>query len=246
MTKDRVAIATMTYDNPKNPEQTDLMRQTLHELSNGNIKVYVADGSPEESFAQELRKMGHNVERVLNKGLSGQHRFSMLAVSEAAYHVLYMEPDKLAFVEHGLEKTIDAHLERKPDLTIASRPEEAMSTFPTNQQITERMASKYIGEITGLETDYIYGPKMFRSITFRGEMEKIQPGHGWEGLMFLVGRAHALDAQMENIDTGQPCPEAQRSEVSADDAAYRAKQGAANLRGFNFGLYGWGNLEHKS
>jgi len=61
----------------------------------------------------------------------------------------------------SIGKLIEPILERRADLTLAVRSHEGFSSFFRVQQFVEGRVNSYIGQKTGIQIDYLYGPRAF-------------------------------------------------------------------------------------
>ena len=227
MKKDNLAIATMTYDKKGDPE---LMLKSMELLSQLPYKVYISDGGSSKDFTDSLKDMGHNVSSA--NGLNYQLQDSISKASDNAESVLYTEPDKYNWFKTGLKKTIEQYYDGNKGFSAVGRTRSQNATFPSFQQKYEQEMNKIISWYTGVDGDFIYGPKIFPS-SLGKQVKEINFDMGWGILMFLVGRADKMNLPLNILNTAVSCPLNQRSE---DNELYRLKQYNDNMRGFLKGI----------
>jgi hypothetical protein len=221
-----MAIATMCWDK-KNPKQT---LEALAALRETDIPVYVADAGSSRDFVKKLEKMGYDVECV-EGSLTFQHKNAIQRAAKNAKAVLYTEPDKRDWFKKGLKDSVEFYLSHDYDFVTVSRSKEQIRTFPSFQQKTEGLMNSLIKTETGINGDFIYGPKIFKSELAK-ELDEIQTDVGWGVLMFLVGRAHKLGYKIGVSYTAANYFPHKKKEHTQ----YRMKQLVDNNHGFWLGL----------
>ncbi len=230
MRKD-IAIATITSDKCGN---IDVIKQGLETL-NKKFDVYVADRNSSEEFLEDIRNMG--CKRIIgpNKTLPDQHKQVLLCASENKPYVLYTEPDKVDWFNNGLEKSIEEFFLRELDHGEVSRTPEQMKTFPVPQQMTEGVVNNLLGQITGIQGDYIYGPQISSSEILKTlkSLPKDISYLGWGTLTYIPIKAKEKGLRIGMIYNANECPISQRNEDNAD---YRVQQANGNIAGILLGL----------
>ena len=226
--KEKMAIATMANDRMGDSE---LLLNSLEELSKKPYKIFLADGGSSEKFIDSVKKMGIVI-GYISGGLTNQHKASMLLASDYASNVLYTEPDKLGWFENKLEESVDKYLAAPNCLSVVERTKDQFKTFPNDQQETETRMNDLIYHETGFLGDSIYGPKLFPSNLVKSVSE-IKSDIGWGTLMFLVGRSHKTKLGLKKMYTAVSCPE---SDVAEKNPNYRIKKLNDNKKGLYLGL----------
>jgi len=226
--KNKIAIATMTWDKKGDP---DIVKSALEVLAGHEYPVYVADAGSSDGFVDYLKKLGHFVKNVPGS-LTFQQKDAILEASKSSDFVLYVEPDKYDWFKEGLEKTIDAYFSGENGFAAVSRTSEQLKTFPKCQQEWEKKMNDIVAKETGVEGDFIYGPKLFQS-RLGYEVGEIKEDIGWGIVLFLVGRAHKLGMPIKTLFTASECPLNRRLE---NNEKYREKQFNDNKNGFYLGL----------
>ena len=143
MNRDDVSIATMTL--ARDAEEQRVMREALLVLATLGVPVYVTDGGSGEEFVSNLGKMPNTtVCEATSDGLWPQTRRSLeAAAASGARFVLYTEPDKRDFFQHGVGALIaQANSDSSGGVVLASRSQAAYSTFPVFQQYTESVINR--------------------------------------------------------------------------------------------------------
>jgi hypothetical protein len=134
--------------------------------------------------------------RKVSESLLGGLREIIARVSDNKTRaIVYMEGSTL----------IEPILQGSADLTIAARSPEGFSQFPWVQQLVERSINRYIGNRTGIHTDYLYGPRAFspRIVSFFGAYTK----DDWGVIMYPLVSAIAKGYRFEPVTiAGYPQP----------------------------------------
>jgi hypothetical protein len=228
MNKERIAIATISL--VRNGEEEALLRQSLEALAALGIPVFLTDGGSPANFVSFLKSFPH-FHVFAAKGLWPQASNSLCeAASHGAEWILYTEPDKLAFFTTHLRQMIAETMpEPATGVVMAARSAEGYATFPPFQQMTEKTINACCREVTGLETDYCYGPFLFHT--------KLLPllhhlpencGWGWRPFLFVI--AHRTGMHVWAFTGDFSCPPGQR-EDDTTERIYRMKQLTQNIEG---------------
>ncbi len=224
----RISIATMTWDKKGDSE---LVLKAQQFLADNGFESYIIDGGSSPEFIEKLKGMGHHVRTSRTRRLGFDIRDAILWAGENADAVLYTEPDKFDWFSVSMDESIRIYREHPFDCLAIGRTEGSFRTFPEFMQRTEGLMNKFIGRVTGLKGDFIYGPKFF-SKRLVDELGKLDVDVGWGTLQYLVGRALGSDMSIDTIFTGADCPESQREN---DSASLRMRQLDDNYRGFMLG-----------
>ncbi len=223
-----VAIATMTW--ARNAEEELLLRESLTQLAQHNIPVYLTDGGSGEEFLQFLRTFPHfHLMPRRQPGVYAQIRQSLRGAMESgADFVLYTEPDKKFFFAEKLTSFMAALSEaykshREPlGIFLASRDEKSYATFPAFQQYTESVINRLCAELTGVPVDYSYGP-FFLSRQVITLLDGLEDDIGWGWRLFSFAAAKRAGYRIDSHVGEFPCPEEQRDD-NAGERLYRMRQ----------------------
>ncbi len=226
-----IVAATITL--ARNPDEEALILRALSGLVSLGLRVIATDGGSPASFLDAARALP-NVELLINgdaPGLLGQVRTSLRHAREGPItHVLYTEPDKADFFARGLAPFLDASSgEHDASIVLASRDSESLRTYPDSQQYTEGVLNHVCGSLTGLETDYSYGPFLMSASVIE-LLDQLPASIGWGWRPFLFVRAHQQRLGVRRIVGHYTCPEGQRRD-SERERRHRLSQLAENISG---------------
>src|SRR4051812_36125235 len=115
----------------RTPHEDAALRRSLGRLAHIGIRIAVADAGTNSAFGEFIRGIpGVTVTTPGEPGLVAQVRASLrLAATFETPFVLYTEPDKEGFFEHGLVEFVTAATAGEPRLTLASRSDDSFATF---------------------------------------------------------------------------------------------------------------------
>ena len=146
----------------------------------------------------------YNAWRVSALLLGGLRDVITSAADIGSRAIVYMEGDKCTFVP-SIAKLIEPILESRADLTLAVRSPEGFANFPGVQQFVEGRVNRYIGNKTGIQTDYLYGPRAFSPQV--GSLFGDYGRNDWGVIMYPVISAIAKGCRLEQVDiAGHPQP----------------------------------------
>jgi len=118
--------------------------------------------------------------------------------------IVYMEGDKHTFVP-DVAKMVAPILKGTADLSLAVRSPEGFARFPRVQQRVERNVNRYISRLTGIRTDYLYGPRAFSPgvVPFFQEY----PQNDWGVIMYPLVAGIARGYRLATVEVpGYPQP----------------------------------------
>lgn len=226
----QLVIATITWARDEAEEL--LLRKALTQLAQLNIPVYITDGGSTASFIEFLSGFSNFTTLTTpGKGVWAQAKNSLLAASNSQKpFIFYTEPDKADFFQYALPSMPAAFTgDEQTGIVMASRSQESFSTFPAFQQMTETTINNCCTEVTGLKTDFTYGPFILnKNIVPYFDQIKEDIGWGWRPYAFNV--AHRLGYTVQSVEGDYNCPIDQR-EDSAKERIYRMKQLQQNIQG---------------
>ncbi len=231
-----LSFATATMSRALDEEEEALVHDSLQALSRYGRPIYSAHGRSTPEFAARLTGLPHLelVPYEPSPGPLAQVRGSLKAAHEhGAKWILYTEPDKGWFFEHRLPNVL-AFAENAGEavgLVMPSRSPESFATFPSEQQLTERLTNELFGEVLGQQADYVYGPFLLRR-ELAEELAGAPNDLGWGWRPFLMARALRRGWELVPLDQNLPCPESQRGERKL---TYRLQQMSQNIRGLALG-----------
>jgi hypothetical protein len=223
-----IAVATMTLARAAGEER--LLRASLPLLSESGAPVFVTNGGSGEAFADFLGTLVNFNLCEPARGLWPQVTRSL----RAAYHsgrrfVLYTEPDKRDFFrEHLREFVSEASGGEGVGVTLASRSEDAFSTFPEFQRHTESAINRCCAEVVGRRFDFTYGPCLLSRDLIPHLLNAPDVGWGWRPYAF--GLARRLGYRVECVVRDLRCPPEQR-EDDARERLYRMRQLGQSVEG---------------
>lgn len=223
-----LAIATITW--ARDEKEEALLGESLTALSQVGIPVFVTDGGSSQSHQDLVRNLP-NVSFFQVKGLWAQAKNSITEAHRyGAKTILYTEPDKLLFVQHHLPQMIEnGRWNEKSGVVLAARSAKAFASFPAFQQMTETTINRCCAEVTGLATDYLYGPFLF-TCDLLPYLDVLPETCGWGWRSFLFAKAHLLGYTIESSEGDYFCPPDQQAD-DAGERIYRMKQLAQNIDG---------------
>jgi hypothetical protein len=227
-----VAVATITL--ARGPAEEQLLLASIATLSGLGLRVAVADGGSRLEFVEALRQLPG-----VEVGVVPPPRNLMRQVRTALRHaqqwrpdaLLYTEPDKDAFFANHLSAFLREA--RTPDpsggVTVAARSARAFETFPATQQVTETALNRLCGDLTGVHTDFSYGPFLLDPglVAYLDTLPD-EVGWGWRPFMFVL--AARLGQRVASVTGDFVCPGRDRAETPGD-RVHRTRQLAENAAG---------------
>ena len=228
MKKTGLAIATVSW--ARNAEEEQLLRASLTALAALQLPIFVTDGGSSEEFIRFLHHLP-NVYVFTAKGLWPQAKNSITeAANWGANFILYTEPDKLHFFQHHLPQMLAANeWTEETGVVLAARSAKGFASFPPFQQLTEHTINECCQEITGLQTDYCYGPFLFDSRLIASlHFLPDTCGWGWRPALFATAHRNGFTIDCYTGDFFCP-PDQQRDD--GNERIYRMKQLAQNIEG---------------
>lgn len=228
MNKNDLSIATLSW--ARNNEEEWSLRTSLQALASLGLRVYITDGGSPGPFVRFLHGLpGFTVFQA--KGLWPQVKQSISAAqASGARFILYTEPDKKAFFRQHLPQMLDLiDPGQRTGVVLASRSREGFASFPAFQQMTEETINRCCSVVTGLQTDYCYGPFLFHAqlVPF---LNTIRDDAGWGWRPYLFALAQRLGWQLDVYEGSFLCPMDQRNE-DPGEKIYRMKQLTQNIVG---------------
>ncbi len=221
----------------RSSEDAILQLAALRELCKLSLPVFVADAGSIPEFVNglkdvpgvQLRVEGENlvqqVKGSIHRAIAGGHRF-----------ILYTEPDKKQFFEHGARTFIADALRKKAAVCMAARDEQSFATFPGGQQSTEAAFNSLASFFLGSLPDQLYGPLILDAHAVSAFITHAPDELGWGWRTYVIARA-ARAQLMVTAHVGRfPCPLAQRIEDDEVSRLYRLQQLNENIDGLRLGL----------
>jgi hypothetical protein len=185
-----VAVATMTKVRGEEAEASLL--RALSKLAACGMPVSIADAGSSQAFRRRLTHLTNiSLVKPRSRGLVGQIQASVAhAKSSGRPYILYTEPDKYGFFDHGLMSFVrGVKRNGRSGLVLAARSASAFATFPSFQRVTESEASALCGSITGIRTDYFYGPFLIHR-EFVDFVAEAPAALGWGWRPYVLRRSH--------------------------------------------------------
>jgi hypothetical protein len=223
-----IVIATISW--ARNAEEEGLLRDSLEQLSQLSLPVFITDGGSSEAFHRFL----HSLPRFSVFGAKGLWLQAKNSITEAAKSgaktILYTEPDKLHFFAKHLPRMLqEKKMMDEVGVVLASRSTKGFASFPAFQQMTETTINGCCQEIIGKEVDYCYGPFLFNS-KLVPYLDALPQNCGWGWRPFLFALTHRLGLGVDAFIDDFFCPPDQQ-EDDAGERIYRMKQLAQNIEG---------------
>lgn len=227
-----VAVVTITL--ARRPSEEHLLFSALETLSGLGLRVAVADGGSPPPFVEALRKLQGCEVRILPEPRN------MLTQVRAAFDcarqwrteaLLYTEPDKQSFFADHLVRILRESVKGNAahGVTVAARSSAAFMTFPATQRFTEDVLNRLCGDLTGVYTDYSYGPFVLEPCLV-DYLDTLPDDTGWGWRPFIFALAGRLGLPVASIVGDFVCPELDRAETAAD-RTHRMRQLAQNVTG---------------
>ncbi len=143
--------------------------------------------------------------RLLFAGVRAQLR---RAVEEGARALVYLEGDKHSFAEH-VRALAAPVLAGDAGLALAVRSEAGFAAFPWTQRVIERRYNRRLARRTGVETDYLYGPRAFSPTAAR--LLDAYPSDDWGVIMVPVVAGLQRGLRLARVGVpGHPPPDYMR------------------------------------
>jgi len=212
-------VCTLTREGT--PQMNDMIGRSLTRLSDMDVKLLgVHMGKRDSIISRRMIELYDdviiedypksknplkNAEETTRILLSGVKEEFEVARSRNPSAIVYTEGDKWTFMEN-IPKLALPIINGEADLTIAVRSEEGFSYFPFAQRVMEGYANKKVSKITGIKTDYMYGPRAFSSSTLRWFNN--YPSDDWGALTYGVVAPILRGKKMVPVKvTGLPQPD---------------------------------------
>ena len=230
MNTQRIAIATITL--ARNEQEERLLKESLQQLAELNILVFITDGGSLPGFRDFLRSFPNFL--ISSANVSGVWNQARNSLSEAyqsdANFIFYTEPDKYDFFRLSLPGILNQlQLSEQLGIVMASRSDAAFKSFPSFQQMTETTINNCCAEVIGKKYEYTYGPFLLnkRLIPYLNLVNE-DIGWGWRPYIFSI--ANQLGLSVESVVGDFFCPPLQKEDTPAE-RAYRIKQLHQNIQG---------------
>ena len=209
------------------------MIEALAALARLGLPVFATDGGSDPSFVDAVARLpGLDVQTSAAPGMVAQIRSSLgRAQASGAPRILYTEPDKLDFFTHHVIAFLEA-ASREPgsSIVLASRSTESLATFPASQQYAETVFNTICGELTGIETDFLYGPFVVDATLVDVVSDELPASIGWGWRPYLFVRGTRAGRRLTAMTGPYSCPSDQRAD-SPGERLHRVRQLTQNLSG---------------
>lgn len=198
-------------------------REFLKRCANKDIKVFVVDGGSSPDVIRGLAAPNVHFFRQRGMTLGMARRQAVLEAYKSGLPViLYTELEK-----HPLVTSIDELLKcfnsGTEQLVIPER--ESLDSYPLEQQAAERAGNSFFAQLTGMETDLWFGPRIWSRklssyfLEYCGEY-----GDNWESIFVPVARAMKAGVNIHGMPIPYQHPSAQTAQ-EAGNAQYVHKRG---------------------
>ncbi|MBS1819176.1 MAG: hypothetical protein JSU08_14675 [Acidobacteria bacterium] len=233
-------MAFVTMSLARTPDEGELLVRALRRLALHGRPIFVTDGgSPADVVAALGQIAGLTlIPQPHRAGLVGQvHTSVSAALSTPVSWLVYTEPDKLGFFEHGVGAFLNAaSQDPATSVTLAARSADAFETFPPVQRQHEDAINTLTGAAVGVSGDFSYGPfAMPASLaTLVSELDA-DVGWGWRHYMFAAAARRGYGVRLHEGPFA--CPPDQ-GEEDDHERAHRLRQFTQNRRGLELALRG--------
>lgn len=150
----------------------DLALQTLAAAKKKGYQLVVIDGGSCAPFLEAIEELEVSCTSQKSSGMSNGRQQGFQAASEldGAEIIVWVEPEKVSFIEDGLDACIAA-IDAGTDIVIPKRDEDAWQSYPKYQQESEQRANKHWNTVlsTGISSrkgqpgfDVFFGPRVFK------------------------------------------------------------------------------------
>jgi hypothetical protein len=120
-------VATISW--ARNEGEEKVLRTSLQQLAELDIRVCITDGGSTGSFLEFLHSIPHFIVRRA-QGLWPQARLSITtAMENGAKYIFYTEPDKLQFFSNHLKQMFNAIEIEETGVVVASRSPKVFQAF---------------------------------------------------------------------------------------------------------------------
>ena len=203
------------------PEMNDMLAKTIDGLLQQNFgiaAVHIEQG--DKALSQKIKAACtlsilssapasfnplRNAREVSALLLGGLKQLILKASVENIEAIAYMEGDKYTFVPF-IEAMVAPVLKGSADLSLAVRSAEGFARFPLVQQLVERNVNRHIGRLTGISTDYLYGPRAFSPRVL--SLFREYPQNDWGVIMYPLVKGLAKGYRLVSVESpGFPPPE---------------------------------------
>ncbi len=209
----------------------------LNELCKLGFPVFVADAGSVPKFLNAVADLPGVQLRVEGKNLVQQVKGSIQRAITAGHRfILYTEPDKKEFFEHGAAAFIAEAMAKKAAVCMAARDEQSFATFPEGQRSTEAAFNSLASFFLGSLPDQLYGPLVFDARAVSAFIAHAPDELGWGWRTYVIARAVRAQLTVIGHVGGFPCPHSQRMEDDEGSRQYRLHQLSQNIDGLRQGL----------
>lgn len=225
-----VGVVTITL--ARDPAEERVLLSALETLSALGLRVAVADGGSSSGFVNALRQLPGLEVRMAGEpaSLLRQVRESFACARQwRTGALLYTEPDKQDFFAHHLPSLLRRWPKEARGVSVVARSAKALLTFPETQRYTEGVLNQLCGDLTGIRTDYSYGPFLLEPGLVK-YLDALPDNVGWGWRPFLFALAGRLGLEVASVEGDFECPPADRSDAAAL-RTHRMRQLAQNVAG---------------
>jgi hypothetical protein len=225
-----LSIATITW--ARNEDEEKLLRQSLQQLADFQIPVYITDGGSNQGFLDFLSSHAHfKLLHTTAKGVWAQAKNSLSEAHKSGTEfILYTEPDKRDFFSRSLLQMLGTvQVSEQSGIVLAARSDLGFNTFPSFQRMTETTINNCSTEVIGKPLDFTYGPFILnRKLVPYLDLVQEDIGWGWRPYTFIIASRLGLSVDAYTADFS--CPSDQR-EDDPKERIYRMRQLEQNIRG---------------
>ncbi|MBI4226101.1 hypothetical protein HY612_03220 [Candidatus Roizmanbacteria bacterium] len=228
----RMGISTITLARSTNEEKriTTALGILYKNLarSGRQIPIVAVDGGSDISFVKKVEGiLGIDVPLASEKGLFPQVLASLQWAKDRGVNaILYTESDKVLFSERITNLLTPAedlmHMHSNFGIILAARTPESFATYPETQRAEESTVNSLLRDITGLDFDFTYGPRII-SADMIDHLKKLPKDIGWGWLSAAVVIAKKRGKGIYAVTMDFPCQVEDKFETESD-RKYRQSQ----------------------
>jgi hypothetical protein len=156
-----IIIATTTFYNCENPAdklRSELSFQTFSEIKKKGFGLIIIDSGSSKEHIHKMQGMNLNFVLQDKKGMGVERRQVIAEAQKQGSIIVWMEPEKCPFVQY-IEYLAQELIDQKAEIIVPKRT--SLASYPLFQQKTEETLNLFYKNITGIDLDICFGPKIF-------------------------------------------------------------------------------------
>lgn len=156
----RTIVVTTTFYRSLEETRLQLALDTITKAKEMDFRILIVDGSPNPQIKQVFQKFGAKVIHQQEPGM-GESRRQLFqwaySMTDPGDVVFWTEPEKTDIIRF-ISEIVAPIFRGECSISIPVRSEKSWKTYPEFQQVSEAVANRVFREVTGLETDIMFGP----------------------------------------------------------------------------------------